>query len=178
MRLLDTQHCSRRNRVFQVLHESIGESIELFHARFSLGDRLAIERLALERSGKAGNASNRRGRVLLATQVVEQSLDLDFDLMVSDLAPVDLVIQRAGRLHRHERGKRGEPVLILHGPIPDESASSRWLRDVLLGTAVVYPGHGQLWLTTKLLTQFGGFSMPDDALAVMHSENSGADQNW
>ena len=75
--------------------------VDLFHARFAMGDRLDIERRVLDRFGKASTPDRRRGQILVATQVIEQSLDLDFDLVISDLAPVDLLIQRAGRLWRH-----------------------------------------------------------------------------
>src|SRR5581483_738891 len=85
----------------------------LLHSRFQAGARDRIEKEALVRFGhpeatvETENGPKRTDRprraVLVATQVVEQSLDLDFDLMVSDLAPVDLLLQRVGRLHRHRR---------------------------------------------------------------------------
>lgn len=62
----------------------------LFHARFAMVDRLTIEQEVLRRFGRD---SANRNYVLVATQVVEQSLDIDFDLMVTDLAPADLLIQ-------------------------------------------------------------------------------------
>lgn len=83
-----------------------GITVELFHARFPFGRRMQIENEVLNRYGKDGGPAERNKRVLVATQVIEQSLDLDFDVMISDVAPVDLVLQRAGRLHRHERGER------------------------------------------------------------------------
>jgi CRISPR-associated endonuclease/helicase Cas3 len=80
------------------------EHLILFHARFPFAWREAIEKEVLARFGKEGDRP--RKAIVVATQVIEQSLDLDFDLMVSDLAPVDLILQRAGRLHRHERDGR------------------------------------------------------------------------
>lgn len=82
-----------------------GIELDLFHARFTVHDRDRIERKVLERYGKEG--ARQGPAILVATQVVEQSLDLDFDHMVSALAPFDLLIQRAGRLHRHRRHEDG-----------------------------------------------------------------------
>jgi CRISPR-associated endonuclease/helicase Cas3 len=88
-----------------------GIEVGLFHARFLLGRRLEIEGDVLGRYGlPTDNPRRPRAAVLLSTQVVEQSLDLDFDLLVTDVAPVDLVLQRAGRLHRH-RGRTRPPSL-------------------------------------------------------------------
>jgi len=94
---------------------SDGTEVLLFHARFPADRRQKREDQALETFGESGN---RRGRkILIATQVAEQSLDLDFDLIVTDLAPIDLVLQRAGRLWRHSRGLRpiSGPLLIVAG---------------------------------------------------------------
>jgi CRISPR-associated endonuclease/helicase Cas3 len=68
----------------------------LFHARFPMQQRLQMKRF-----GPDGNTSG--GHVLVATQVAEQSLDIDFDVLITDPAPVDLVLQRQGRIHRHDR---------------------------------------------------------------------------
>lgn len=101
----------------------------LFHARFPAEDRVRLEEQVKLKFGKEAtreNGQRPQKAVLVATQVVEQSLDLDFDLMVSDLAPLDLLLQRAGRLWRHPRGDRPleNPVLYVaglryEGEIPD-----------------------------------------------------------
>ncbi|MCB0188693.1 MAG: CRISPR-associated helicase Cas3', partial [Caldilineaceae bacterium] len=81
----------------------------LFHARTPFAWRDEIEKNVLDRFGKEG-ANRPQKAIVVATQVIEQSLDLDFDFMISDLAPVDLLLQRAGRLHRHPRPVR--PKLV------------------------------------------------------------------
>ncbi len=78
-------------------------ALDLLHARFLHKDREMREQRALERFRKGGSRPDRA--VFVATQIIEQSLDLDFDLLVTELAPADLVLQRAGRLHRHERSR-------------------------------------------------------------------------
>ncbi len=80
-----------------------GIDVDLFHARYPFGERSEREKRCLDRFGPVGNRPHRS--VLVATQVIEQSLDLDFDLMISEVAPIDLVLQRTGRLHRHNRSR-------------------------------------------------------------------------
>lgn len=156
------------------------ERLMLFHARFAMGDRLDIERAVTSTFGRKSMAQKRYGKVLVATQVVEQSLDLDFDLMISDLAPMDLMIQRAGRLHRHRRDKYGNPLsdendrreppfMLIHGPMPEDTAVGTWYKSAFPKAAFVYPSHGCLWLTARLLADKGLMKMPDDARELIEA---------
>ena len=80
------------------------KNLYLLHARFPYEVREAKEDAITSRFGLNGNRP--QSAIVVGTQVLEQSLDLDFDLMVTDLAPADLVLQRAGRLHRHQMNPR------------------------------------------------------------------------
>jgi CRISPR-associated endonuclease/helicase Cas3 len=139
------------------------EKVILFHARFAMGDRLSIEDKVLNIFGKESDSIVRKEMVLVATQVVEQSLDLDFDYMVTDLAPIDLLIQRAGRLQRHQlKIDRGCPTLGIISPEPEENPTSQWYSDFFPKAAYVYPCHGQLWLTASILARKGKINIPED----------------
>lgn len=147
-------------------------SVLLFHARYVMGDRLKIEDTVLEYFGKESEPRGRKGKVLIATQVVEQSLDIDFDYMITDLAPIDLIFQRAGRLQRHcrnidgflsDHNERGMPVLRLLSPKLTEDITDKWYSDMFPRAAHVYQAHGQLWLTAHLLFEHRKFNVPDEA---------------
>ncbi|KAF0126161.1 MAG: CRISPR-associated helicase Cas3 [Elusimicrobia bacterium] len=125
-----------------------GTEVYLFHARFPSAWRQKREEQALELFGKD---SRRQGRkILIATQVAEQSLDLDFDLMVTDLAPIDLILQRAGRLWRHRRAARSVagPALFVAGLAGKEPPSfdkplwwgAVYREDILLRTWLLLKG--------------------------------------
>ncbi|MCV6627269.1 MAG: CRISPR-associated helicase/endonuclease Cas3, partial [Cellvibrionaceae bacterium] len=154
--------------------------LDLFHSRFALMDRQVIEQRVLSKFGKQSNSQIRNGQILIATQVVEQSLDLDFDIMISDLAPIDLLIQRVGRQQRHCRTLAGDistdklehrepPVFYILSPDPNQVEDKNWLVKLIPGTAYVYPNIGQLWLGIRKLEQQGGFSMPEDARALIEA---------
>lgn len=105
--------------------------VHLYHARYPAKDRGEREERVLRYLGKQPARFEKKGQaheedvrperfILIATQVAEQSLDFDTDVLISDLAPVDLLLQRAGRLHRHDKnaGRRGAhelPVLYVAG---------------------------------------------------------------
>jgi CRISPR-associated endonuclease/helicase Cas3 len=133
----------------------------LFHSQFALIDRLAIEQQVLGLFGPASTPETRRSRILVATQVAEQSLDLDFDCLATDLAPIDLVIQRAGRLWRHARPERtGTPELLMVSPEPVDDATANWYARLFPRAAHVYRHHGRLWLTARILARVGAIRSP------------------
>lgn len=76
----------------------------LLHSRFPFWRREDLETEWMQRLGK--NGENRCGCILISTQIVEQSVDLDADMIITELAPTDMLLQRIGRLWRHERALR------------------------------------------------------------------------
>lgn len=89
----------------RVLRRRFGDGqVTVAHSRFLAADRAVNDVRLVERYGPGGTRPARH--VVVASQVVEQSLDVSFDLLVTDLAPVDLVLQRMGRLHRHSAPSR------------------------------------------------------------------------
>lgn len=78
------------------------DHVTVDHARFLSCDRARIDRGLVATFGPA-SAERPRLHIVVGSQVLEQSLDVDFDVMVTDVAPTDLILQRVGRLHRHDR---------------------------------------------------------------------------
>lgn len=100
--------------------------LTLHHGRFAVEDRRGLDAAVEEQIGKCRGPG---GRVIVGTQTLEQSLDIDADLLITDLCPMDVLLQRIGRLHRHARD--GRPVdyrspacLVL---MPDDDELSPWL---------------------------------------------------
>lgn len=87
----------------------LGVECGLLHSRCTLDDRARIEAHWVDAFGKPGwKARGERGRILVGTQVLEQSLDIDADFLVSRFAPTDMLLQRLGRLWRHSGAPRAQ----------------------------------------------------------------------
>jgi CRISPR-associated endonuclease/helicase Cas3 len=118
-----------------------GVEVGLLHSRFPQFKRDSNEGKWMERLGK--DSQNRpQGCVLVATQVVEQSVDIDADLLVTDLAPVDLILQRLGRLHRHKRERPTgfeDPLCLVLMSAVDWSQDLKGIKAKLGPSSYVYP---------------------------------------
>ncbi len=94
----------RAQNLADQLKESLPDmEILVFHSHFLMPDRAEKEHMLLQRLGKTSTPNTRRNLIVIGTQVLEQSLDIDFDFLITDLCPMDLLLQRLGRLHRHTR---------------------------------------------------------------------------
>ena len=158
--------------------EGRGIPADLLHARFTVVDRLRKEEDLQARFGRDETES--RSGVLVATQVAEASLDLDFDVMISDLAPIGSLIQRAGRLWRHmdlrpadSRPVR-DPALHVLSPDPESVEDGRWLHRVLAAGAWVYSLTDQ-WRTVRTVFRAGAIRAPDglrDLIEAVHGPDA------
>ncbi len=81
----------------------------LYHAQYIIPDRTEKENYIADKVGKNSTAEDRKGVIVIGTQVLEQSLDIDFDLLVTDICPMDLLFQRIGRMHRHKKHDADRP---------------------------------------------------------------------
>lgn len=104
-------------------------AVYLLHSRFPAWQRQQITETVTELFGKAAGTRRPAAAIVVATQVIEQSLDLDFDLVVSDLAPMALLLQRAGRCHRHAIEGRpagvSQPLLVVLDPTDAQGRHAR-----------------------------------------------------
>lgn len=154
----------RAQEIAEVLREAFPEAeqwkVVLFHAQFVLADRANLERDLVARVGKASVPESRNRLIVVGTQVLEQSLDIDFDFLVTELCPMDLLLQRIGRLHRHPR-LRPEPLRDATCLVLDTGAEA-----FDPGSVAVY-GEWLLWRTRLLLPE--SLTLPDDLPRLVHA---------
>jgi CRISPR-associated endonuclease/helicase Cas3 len=167
-----------------------------YHSRYTVPDRAVMDKDVVDRFGPdaagADNTARNGGCLLVATQVVEQSLDVDFDFFITDLCPIDALLQRLGRLHRHRKRDKHRPpgyktarALV----IAPADGFLQWAREEHEqqrrgphGWGTVYDDLGDLELTLHLLRQRPRVEIPrhNRSLieAVYHPESrSGLDQD-
>ena len=119
----------------------------LLHSRFISEDRIEYEKELLSCAGKQSEKADRDGLIVIGTQVIEQSLDFDVDLMITDLCPMDLLLQRIGRLHRHAIHDDIRPDVLKHpkcyvlgeGDNPNSERKSVYDRLLLMRTKGFLP---------------------------------------
>lgn len=134
------------------------------HGRFARADRELLDK---EVSGRLGKDSPAGAVLLIGTQTLEQSLDIDADWLLTDLCPMDVLLQRIGRLHRHDRGPR--PAAVCTVLLPAEADLSVFLknngemgRGGLAGLGFVYDDLRILQLTRDWLAGQPEIEIPRD----------------
>lgn len=151
--------------IYSLLAAKTNIPIDLFHARYTVADRRKIEDYVLDKYGKQ---AKREGGLLIATQVIEQSLDLDFDVLVSQIAPIEFLMQRMGRLWRHDRNNTELttrstaikcPLFITLCPNLQEVEKS--FTTAYAGSGFVYKNIRVLYRTQKYLENNSQFLFPD-----------------
>jgi CRISPR-associated endonuclease/helicase Cas3 len=137
------------------------------HSRFAADDRKALDE-ALEGWLGGPPAKKRGGGVVVATQTIQQSLDLDADYLITDLCPMDVLLQRMGRLHRHARERaddfRVARCEVLTPAVRDleQFIDSTGAARGPAGIGLVYPDLRMLDATWTLISERSVLRIPAD----------------
>jgi len=162
-------------RLKSLIRADLGIETGLLHSRFTFLDRQRKEADWMEKLGRDGTGRPKRGAILVATQVVEQSVDIDADLLVTDLAPVDLVIQRLGRLHRHRREFRPagfeQPRCLILIPEVDWNGEEKAIKASLGPSAWVYPSFA-LFQAERLLDERDRIVLPGEIRELLEASDT------
>lgn len=104
----------RAQEAYKTIDTVFPGSVELHHSGFIASERVLKEEKLLQDLGAKSHRGEGRPelKIVVATQVAEQSLDIDADLLITDIAPIDLFIQRTGRIHRHVRPESDRPMSV------------------------------------------------------------------
>ncbi|OYO16968.1 CRISPR-associated helicase/endonuclease Cas3 [Enemella evansiae] len=148
--------------------------VTLAHSRFLAVDRAQNDAELRRLYGpRAGLGTRPERSIVVATQVVEQSLDVDFDVLITDLAPMDLLFQRVGRLHRHQWRTRPAGLADARAYLIADRAGA--LPTGTGGSKFVYGGH-HLLRTARVLDQHGGeLGIPGDIAPLVQRALGGED---
>lgn len=140
--------------------------IGLIHSRFPGVYRNKIEEYWIRKLGKKGDRS--KGSLLISTQVFEQSVDVDADFMVTDIAPSDFIVQRIGRVFRHERNDRKctKPEIWISCPDIAGAGSRETLRLILGVHSLIYSDY-VLWRTYRTWKRISTVLLPDDSRKIL-----------
>lgn len=176
---------NRAQIAYNLIRNSVADNCEviLLHSRFTGVDRARLENRLLDLTGKPRKDSPPRPKhlIVVSTQVIEQSLDVDFDVMYSDIAPIDMLVQRMGRLHRHpyrtNRDSRfPDPQLYVGGYRVDEGG------ELLLERRFVKWVYSEMFLirTAQMIETMTEIVEPQDLPKLMRNMDSGIDipEKW
>lgn len=172
---------SRAQELYRKVTAATDADVVLLHSRFTAPTRRTTEERLVGQLGRNGDRPERL--IVISTQIIEQGLDLDFDILYTDIAPLDLLIQRMGRLHRHVRPRPAHltsPTLVIAG-VERTDTAPRFPR----GVELVYRRSRLLRATAVLddhLAHSGGVvTSPDDVASLVcdaYSAQATAPDGW
>jgi CRISPR-associated endonuclease/helicase Cas3 len=160
-------------RRYRKAKDTLPGRVTLCHARYLSRDRGRIEADLVARFGPTSTSTERNGQLVLATQVAEQSLDIDFDVVISDLADIASLLQRRGRERRHPRDLHGNRIdgpdargpIVFYVRCPrwdvDPADIESWLGPELASSHLIYDAL-TLWRTHEVLQSKTEWHLPQD----------------